>query len=67
MIETFSLKLVERSAMTDLIAEEDFTGTRAAADSRLSDFWNENTPADSSRFRATLHVKGERAILSTIG
>lgn len=67
MTQTFSLKLIERSPKPDLVAEEDFVGTRSAADSRLGDFWNENTPADGSRFRATLQVKGERAILSTIG
>lgn len=66
MIENYSLKLVERCEPRETLAEEDFSGTRLAADRRLSDFWNENTPTDGSRFRATLHHKGKKAVLATI-
>lgn len=66
MTETFSMRLVERCAKREILVEEEFTGSRDTADRRLSDFWNRNTPCDGSRFRATLHLKGKRAILSTI-
>ncbi|WLR90947.1 hypothetical protein [Shinella zoogloeoides] len=66
MTSVFLMRVYKVGDYANPVYYEAINTTELIAEQRLSELWNDHTPADGSRYRATMRRAGDRRIIQSI-